>query len=224
MRDVVTIAASSTEGMSSDELEEASQRLPESEQRRAIDIRLERARRAFVVGRLLVRATVARIADVPPDDVVMELEPTGRPVLTGALNQYFVSIAHSGWQVIVGVATRQVGVDVEQLRQSAPSPRLMARVCSPDELHLLENMNHEDRAAAFMVVWTRKEAYGKAVGHGLDFPLRSVSVGVSGSTIAGGTGDWRVADVDVDSRCAAAVVAQGADWRVRLDRVDRGWL
>jgi 4'-phosphopantetheinyl transferase len=132
-----------------------------------------------------------------------------------------VSIAHSGRHVLVAVANRQVGVDVEQLRQSVPSPRLMARVCSPDELLVLEGLIDAERARAFITVWARKEAYGKAVGHGLDFPLRSVAVGPGGSVIAGGAGDWRVADVDLDPDYAAAVVAQGPDLRVQLDRVDR---
>jgi 4'-phosphopantetheinyl transferase len=220
MSDVVTIASSSTEAMSSDELEEAIRRLPESEQQRASNIRLDRPRRAFVLGRILLRATVARLADVPPEGVVIELEETGRPVLIGALSDYFVSIAHSGSHVVVGVANEQIGVDVEQLRQSAPSPRLMARVCSPDELRVLEVMTDADRAAAFMTVWARKEAYGKAVGSGLDFELRAVTVGVSGSTISVGTDDWQVADVEIDSRCASAVVAGGHDWRVHLDRVE----
>lgn len=221
MGDVVTIATSSTEGMSDDELDETSGRLTAAEQQRATTIRLERPRRAFVVARLLLRSTVARIADVRPDEVGIELEPTGRPVLTGKLSEYFVSIAHSGCYVMIGVAKSQIGVDVEQLRSDAPSPRLMARVCSPDELRVLEEMTAADRALAFMTLWARKEAYGKAIGRGLDFPLRSVTVGVSGATITGATGDWGVGDIDVDPGYAAAVVAHGLDWRVRLDRVDR---
>jgi phosphopantetheine--protein transferase-like protein len=224
MSDVVTIASSSTEGMSADELKEAIQRLSEPEQLRAGNIRLEPPRAAFVVGRLLLRTTVARFAEVPPEDVAIGVEPTGRPVLIGALRYYFVSIAHSGSHVVVGVAKRQIGVDVEQLRRAAPSPRLMARVCSPDELRALEVMADADRAAAFMTVWARKEAYGKAIGVGIGFGLQSVTVGVSGSTISGGTGDWHVADLEVDSECAAAVVAEGADWRPQLDRVERSTL
>ena len=134
MRDVVTVATSSIESMSAGELESAIQRLPESEQQRARNIRLDRPRQAFVAGRLLLRSTVARIAGVRPEDVGIDLEPTGRPVLTGELRDYFVSIAHSGPRVVVGVAKSPIGVDVEQLRQVAPSPQLMARVCSPDEL------------------------------------------------------------------------------------------
>jgi 4'-phosphopantetheinyl transferase len=218
--DLVTVASTSTEAMSLDELDEAIQRLTAPEQRRASGIRLERPRRSFVVGRLLLRSTVARLAAVRPDEVVIELEPSGRPVLTGALSHYFVSIAHSGSHVVVGVANEQIGVDVEQLRQSAPSPQLMARVCSPDELRLLENMSDGARATAFMKVWTRKEAYGKAIGIGIGFGLRSVTVGVSQATSMNGTGDWQVADLDIDSGCVAAVVARGPYWRVQLDRVD----
>ena len=220
MSDVVTVASTSADAMSSDELDVAIQRLTEPEQLRASNIRLEMPRAAFVAGRLLLRTTVARIADVPFEDVVIETEATGRPVLTGALGEYFVSIAHSGSRVVVGVANQQIGVDVEQLRQSTPSPQLMARVCSPDELRLLENMTDADRAVAFVKVWTRKEAYGKAIGIGIGFGLPSVTVGVSGSNIVSGGGDWQVADLDVDPRYAAAVVAKGADWRVQVDRVD----
>lgn len=221
MREVLTIASSSTESMSADELDEAIRRLPALEQQRATNIHVARPRRAFVVSRLLLRSTVARIAGVRPDDVGIELEPTGRPVLTGQLRSYFVSVAHSGCHVLVGVAKRPIGLDVEQLRSAAPSPQLMARVCSPDERRLLEAMNNADRAVAFMTVWARKEAYGKAIGTGLDFPLRSVTVGVDGSTISGATGDWHVADIDVDGHCAAAVVAQGPDWRPQVERADR---
>jgi 4'-phosphopantetheinyl transferase len=221
MRDVVSIASCSTADMSSDELREASGRLSESEQQRARSILLDRPRRAFVVGRLLLRSTVARIADVRPEDVGIEVEPTGRPVLNRELDDYFVSIAHSGSHVVVGVANKRIGVDVEQLRPAPPSPRLMARVCSPDELRLLESMNDEDRAVAFMTVWARKEAYGKAIGIGIGFGLRSVTVGIDGSVISGGAGDWQVADIDVDPSCAAAVAANGPDWRVELERVER---
>lgn len=221
MSDVVTVASTSTEAMSFDELDEAIQRLTEPEQVRASNIRLETPRAAFVVGRLLLRTTVARIADVPFEDVVIELQTTGRPVLAGALSDYFVSIAHSGGCVVVAVANQQIGVDVEQLRQSAPSPQLMARVCSPDELRLLESMNDADRAVAFVKVWTRKEAYGKTIGIGIGFGLQSITVGVSGPNAVTGPGDWRVADLDIDPRCAAAVVARGADWRVQLDRIER---
>jgi 4'-phosphopantetheinyl transferase len=221
MRDVVTVAATSSDGMSAADLDTFIKRLPEPEQLRATAMRLDSRRRNFVLGRTLLRASVARIAGVASDDVVVRIEPSGRPVLAGSLSNVFVSIAHSGSYIVVGVAKRPVGVDVERVRQLASFPRVAARVCSPDELRLLAGMSNADRERAFMTVWSRKEAYGKATGRGIAFPLRSVTVGLTGSIISGATGDWHVADVDVDPHFAAAVVAHGTDWRARLDRVDR---
>ncbi|HZV26413.1 MAG TPA: 4'-phosphopantetheinyl transferase superfamily protein, partial [Acidothermaceae bacterium] len=213
MRDMVTVAATSSEGMSAAELDALISRLPEAERMRAAGMRLEARRRAFVLGRALLRSAVAPLGGVSPDAVVVRIEPSGRPVLAGSLSDLFVSIAHSGAYVVVAVATRPVGVDVERVRQLARFSQVAARVCSPDELRELAAMGAADRERAFMTVWSRKEAYGKAIGRGIAFPLRSVTVGMSGSTISGATGDWHPADVDVDPRYTAAVVAHGPDWR-----------
>ena len=224
MRDVVTVAVTSSKGMSADALDTLIQRLPEHEQRRATAMRLDSRRRNFVLGRTLLRAAVASGAGVRPEAVVVEIEPSGRPVLAPPLNSFSVSIAHSGCYVVVGVANRPIGVDVEQLRHSVRFPRVAVRVCSPDELRTLDGMSEAARERAFLTVWSRKEAYGKALGRGLAFPMREVTVGPHGSRILGGAGDWQVEDLDLDPSYAAAVVAQGDGWQARLDRVDRALL
>jgi len=73
-------------------------------------------------------------------------------------------------------------------------------------------------------VWSRKEAYGKALGRGIAFPMRSVTVGPHGSRILGGAGDWQVRDLELGPSYAAAVVAQGDGWEARLHRIDRALL
>jgi 4'-phosphopantetheinyl transferase len=200
LRDAVTVAVTSSEGMSDADLDAFVTRLPENEQRRATAMRLDSRRRSFVLGRTLLRAAVARVAGVPPENVGVEIEPSGRPVLTGALSRLFVSIAHSGSYVVVGVANRPVGVDVELLRHSPRFQQVAARVCSPAQLHVLAHSHGSYRDRAFLTMWARKEAYGKAQGLG------------------------RVRDLDVDPAYVAAVAAPGRIWRVRLDRIDRATL
>jgi 4'-phosphopantetheinyl transferase len=221
LRDVVTVAVTSSEGTSGADLDAFVARLPENEQRRATAMRLDSRRRSFVLGRTLLRAAVARAAGVPPENVRVEIEPGGRPVLSGALSKFFVSIAHSGRYVVVAVAKRPVGVDVELLRHSPRFQQVAARVCSPAQLQMLAHSHGSDRDRAFLTMWARKEAYGKAQGLGLDFPVRSVTVG---GKVAGGDGrgrTWRTRKVDVDPAYVAAVAAPGRIWRVRLDRIDR---
>ena len=223
MRDVVTVAATSTEGISTAELDALTERLSEPERRRASGLHLE-PRQSFVLGRVLLRATVARRAGVAPDDVTVVVEPSGRPVLAAPLNGFSVSISHSGSIVVVGVANRPLGVDVEWVRHSERFPQVAARVCSPRELRRIGRLEEPARERAFLTVWSRKEAYGKAIGRGIAFPMRSVTVGPAGSHVSGGDGGWRVSDLDVDPAYVAAVVAQGSGWRADLTRVDRGSL
>jgi 4'-phosphopantetheinyl transferase len=218
MRDVVTVAVTSSEGMSGADLDAFVIRMPESEQRRATAMRLDSRRCSFVLGRMLLRAAVARVAGVRPDEVAVDIEPSGRPVLAGSLKPLSVSIAHSGRYVVVAVAKRPLGVDVELLRHSPRFQQVAARVCSPAQLHVLAHSHGAYRDRAFLTMWARKEAYGKALGLGLDFPVRSVTVG---GKVAGSDGHWRTRTVDVDPAYVAAVAAPGRIWRVRLDRIDR---
>ncbi len=88
MRDVVTVAATSTEGISAAEIDALMERLPEPERRRASGLHLESRRRSFVLGRVLLRLTVARRTGIRPDDVVLKIEPSGRPVLAAPLNGF----------------------------------------------------------------------------------------------------------------------------------------
>jgi 4'-phosphopantetheinyl transferase len=217
MSDVVTVATTSIVGMTPSELEQLTQRLPVHERDRAAQMRTDAQRRSFAVGRLLLRAVVARAGSVTPDDVTVDIEPTGRLVVVGPLSRFSVSIAHSGDYVVAAVAQRAVGVDVEQLPSSPRHPGLVARVCSPDELRQLELITGAERQRAFMAIWARKEAYGKARGVGLDFDLRSVTA--CGLRIADGDGEWQVSDLDIAAGYAAAVVARGIGWRLQLDVV-----
>lgn len=211
----VTVASTSIAGMTSVETAELTRRLPAHERDRAAHMRTDEQRRSFVIGRLLLRAVVARAGNEAPDDVTIDLELAGRPVVVGALSRFAVSIAHGGDYVVAAAAQRAVGVDVEQFPSSPRHPGLVARVCSPDELRHLERMTGAERERAFTAIWVRKEAYGKARGVGLDFDLRSVTA--CASPIADADGDWQVGDLDIDAGYAAAVVAHGVGWRLQLD-------
>jgi phosphopantetheinyl transferase len=211
----VRVSSTSIAGLTAIELVELTHRLPQHERDRAAQLRTDAQRRSFVIGRLLLRSLVAGAAEAAPDDVRIDVESAGRPVVVGALSRFSVSIAHSGDYVVAAVAQRAVGVDVEQLPSSPRHPGLVARVCSPDELRHLEFMTGTERERAFMAIWARKEAYGKARGVGLDFDLRSITA--CRSPIADGDGEWQVSDLDIDAGYAAAVVARGVGWRLQLD-------
>jgi 4'-phosphopantetheinyl transferase len=141
-------------------------------------------------------------------------------VVTGVTHPPEISLSHSGCWVVAAVAWRPVGVDVEKLTRDPLVPGVLRRVCSPRELDRLERLSPERRSAAFLRVWTRKEAYGKASGLGMGFQLRDVTVGLEGSRVRGARGRWWVTDLELGPGRVAALVVHGPRAHVRLQAVD----
>ena len=70
----------------------------------------------------------------------------------------------------------ELGVDVEQLRDLDDPESIAARFFSTAETSELLSLKPDERGLAFFRCWTRKEAYVKAIGEGLEIPLDSFQV------------------------------------------------
>jgi 4'-phosphopantetheinyl transferase len=97
---------------------------------------------------------------------------------------------------------------------------LEARVCSPAEAAALDILHGDERERAFMAIWTRKEAYGKAIGVGLGFEWSSTSFNPDDARLAGVPGEWHARDVDLGVDVVATVVVEGDPPDVEVMRVD----
>lgn len=88
--------------------------LDEAERRRAAAFRLPADRDRFVLGRSMLRALLARELGVPPAAVPLAQRAGAPPELVGRhRTRLRWSVSHSGSIVLVALARRAVGVDVE---------------------------------------------------------------------------------------------------------------
>ena len=222
-RRVVTVAYTQIPDAGESALSRLVGRLPGEEQQRAAQFRHDADRARFVYGRFLLRHVAARDfagAPVDVDAIGIGVEDGGRPFVVDPPAPVFVSLAHSGRYVAAAAFRRPVGMDVEEWRGRSTRAGLAERVCSPLELRRLDGLAGEAWERAFMAVWARKEAYGKALGVGLGFDLRGVTVGPAGSRPRGADGRWWVSDLALDPGYAAAIVVGGGRARVRMIEVD----
>lgn len=108
---------------------------------------------------------VARRLDRSPGDVVVGREPSGRPYVPGS--DLWVSLSHGRGVVAAAVSdTGPVGVDVERIRP-LPALALACRWLSDVDTAWVARHDPPRRVAAFLWLWTQKEALGKARGTGL---------------------------------------------------------
>ena len=160
------------------------------ERARAGRFRFEHDRRRFVAAHGALRAILGRYLETAPEQVQMEQAPGGKPRLpvTANLRDIEFSMAHSQDVALYAVAVAmQVGIDVEYLRPMAEAEQIAARFFAAPEiaaLALLAALPEEQRLEGFYTCWTAKEAYTKAIGAGLAYPLPRVEVAIAGGRLA----------------------------------------
>ncbi len=92
----------------------------------------------------------------------------GKPYLIAYPEIHF-NISHSEELVACIIGENEVGMDVESIK---PFPKTIIRkVCSPKEQESIRRAVHPNEQ--FFKLWTLKESYIKAVGKGLQLPMKS---------------------------------------------------
>jgi 4'-phosphopantetheinyl transferase len=84
------------------------------------------------------------------------------------------NLSHSGDYVLLAVSDRQVGCDVEKIRDV--KDHLTDYCCSPEEKKWCDSHSPEQQLTAFFRLWTAKESYIKMTGEGLSLPFHKYSV------------------------------------------------
>jgi 4'-phosphopantetheinyl transferase len=156
--------------------------LAPDESARAERFRFERDRRRFTVARGVLRTLLGRYLGTDPRVVAFRYETHGKPVLDGepAAHGIRFNVSHSGEMALYALARgREVGVDVEEVRRMEDGLGIAERFFSPAEVAAFRSLPAEIRDDAFFNCWTRKEAYIKAVGEGLSFPLHVFDVSLA---------------------------------------------
>ena len=156
--------------------------LDEAERQRASRFHFEPHRQRFAHGRGLLRHLLAHATGAAPEALRFELGPQGKPRLIAPDRRARLdfNLSHSGALALLGLSDgAAIGVDVELPR---PVPELQAiaeRNFAPAEQRSLAALPLAEQLDAFLAVWTRKEAFIKALGGGLSIPLDSFEVSLA---------------------------------------------
>ena len=153
--------------------------LSSDEVERAGRYHFERHRRRFIACRGQVRCILAGYLDARPADLRFRYGSRGKPALESPWSESAIrfNVSNSEDVALLAVALdRELGVDVEHVREPRDFESLAARFFAASEVTQLRSLPREQRLEGFFRCWTRKEAVLKAVGTGLAFPLDRVVV------------------------------------------------
>ena len=165
-----------------------------------------------------LRTILGAVTGCAPAALAFQTTAQGKPLLPGgpAFN-----LSHaSGWAALA-MAPVAVGVDIEAHRPV--EPEVATRFFSAAEQAALAPLAGAAWRQAFFRIWTRKEAFVKALGAGLSHPLDSFDVTAGADAqlarhAAGRAADWALIDLPLGTGWAGAVAVEagGAPARLRL--------
>jgi 4'-phosphopantetheinyl transferase len=178
---------------------------------RALRFRFARDRRRFVVRRGQLRERLAAHLGVRPEALAFREGPFGKPELVDYDLSF--SLSHSQERMLLAIGDAALGCDVEWIDPDLDWKPLADNLFATEERDALAQLSAVAARRGFFACWARKEAFVKAIGQGLSYPLDAfaVSVGPQAQLLRGGEG-WRLLSLDsVSGHAGALIVPDGAE-------------
>lgn len=166
-----------------------------------------------------------------PQNIEIEFNEFGKPFLTGISNDkmIFFNMSHSNDLAVYAFAKdRNIGVDVEQIKQISDIEGVIDLCFSESEKVWFNKIPFDNKNEVFYKIWTSKEAYIKAIGMGLHFPPNKISTGLNSEgdiffneiEVDENPGRWGLHTFTISPDFSSAVVVENDDPEIEYYSVD----
>jgi 4'-phosphopantetheinyl transferase len=188
-------------------------------------------RRRYVAGRAQLRRILGSYLKIAPASIAFTYSEFGRPAVPPALNHSSLTfnVSHSEDLCVVAVSPiPSLGIDVERIRSDFGGEAVAQSNFAPAEFRELLSLPPDVRPQAFFNCWTRKEAYVKALGAGLQIPLDGFEVslrpGDPSRFLRGAAKDWKLHSFAAAEGFQAAIAYRGNEARLAFYEAPEGGL
>lgn len=195
--------------------------LSSDEQERAARFKFQNDRRRYIVAHAALRLLLSQYVNVSSSDLNFFTNANGKPFLAAApaaVNIQF-NLSHSYEVVVIGVTRgREIGVDVERVREEFAFDEVAQRFFTPREVAALNALPIRLQREAFYKSWTSKEAFLKAKGTGLSGELDEVEILFTpeeGVRVNGTISNWTLVELKPRDGYIAALAVEGPGCRLK---------
>lgn len=193
--------------------------LPADELARAERQRDDLKLRAWITSRAAMRLLLSNYTRIPATDLRFAAGQNGKPFLQASQNEQGITFnfSDSGDMALLAVGrSREVGVDVEKVREVERAREIAVRRLSSAAAAQLEQVSGEERSRVFLQTWARHEALIKAQAGTIWNPQgEKLNLTLSGahSYVQSGL-SFTVRDLDAGQDYVGALAAQGEGWSI----------
>jgi 4'-phosphopantetheinyl transferase len=189
-----------------------------AELQKAESFHFQTDRNRYIIACSAKRDILSRYLQCEPKDIRFTFGSHGKPHLREENNITGLNfnLAHSNeWALLAVTRQGAVGIDVELMRPNLTDVDVITQIFSSYERESIQSLPDELRVKAFFNCWTRKEAFVKATGLGLSYPLQHFDVSCMPKEAAKllhirdqpqTAGHWSMIDLDLGDVCYVASV------------------
>lgn len=200
--------------------------LSDREKPRAASFHFEQDRNRYIIAHGTLRQLIGRYLNVPAQEVLFNYGDYGKPELDTehADGHIYFNMSHSSGTALYGFARAcPIGVDIEKIKEISEMDNVVDQFFSANEKKIFNKFAPAKKMRAFYRCWTLKEAFVKATGQGLNFPLNSLDVSIDpdeAPRLFKVNGDekeasqWLIQELTPGNGMAAAVSARGGPFQV----------
>lgn len=129
----------------------------------------ENRKNSILLSQGFAKEKIGELFSIDKKDIIFSVTESGKPYCKSHLGIHF-SLSHSEDFLALAVGDKEIGIDIEKIREA--KEKLIKRVCCENEKQKIFSSENPDKA--FTEIWTKKEAYLKALGTGIDRELTSI--------------------------------------------------
>lgn len=172
----------------------------------------------YLVSHGFCRSVLGIYLHREPKEIQFGEEENNKPIVqTENRPPIHFNLSHSMNAAVVAVSNRPVGIDIEYLNPTLPFEEMIPQFMSEHEKSVFLRLSSSQQVKAFYCCWTRKEAYVKALGQGLSYPIKEITVSMTEGSITAWKDDyqpnepkrWKMDHIGYIPSYVGAVVHQG---------------
>ncbi len=163
----------------------------------------------FIIYRSILKLILAAYTKLDVKNICFDYHSNKKPYLASLPWLHF-NISHSEDYAIIAVSRKKVGIDVEFMSEDFNFNDILPDIFNENEILSIQNVANKKNA--FYNLWTRKEAFVKALGKGIDEDFKYIPCldgqHIIDTTLLKTTENWKVFSLNIEDQYRAAVAME----------------
>ena len=165
----------------------------------------------FIIYRSILKFILATYTKLDVKNINLNYHLNKKPYLASRPWLHF-NISHSEDYAVIAVSRKMVGIDIEYMLEDFKFTDLLPDVFDDNEIATIQNA--VNKKEAFYTLWTRKEAFVKALGKGIDEDFKYIP-SIDGqhkinANLLKNSANWQLCSFDLADYYSSAIAVESS--------------